>query len=304
MRRLLIQTGFWLLLLFSASVSYGQTPVQVVTKVIDKEFPYTEGQRVRLNGQKADVVIKGWARPTVAVHLRLIAKHPDRAVAEREVAYHQYSLQVDNGQIDLSNRFVIPQSAAKLQSQLKAVYEVSIPVRVLLTLTNSFGDIRLSDLAGDVSVNFEFGKLTLADMGGKLTIVSNYGDIDGRDLAAVLSLKAEKADVALEELGGTVQIQSQYGRLSSALAPTLNALTIDAARTEILVVAKRVPDFKFDVSTANSDIRLPSEFASQLHRQGGKQTFKYQPLSRKPAVIIRNSYNTVIIQDDKTLVGR
>lgn len=292
------------LLLFTASLSFAQTPVQVVTKVIEKEFAYSEGQRIRLAAQKADVIVKGWSRSSVSVRLRLIAKHPDRSVAEHEVAYHQYALKLENGQIDLSNQFVIPQRAAKLQSQLKAVYEVSLPSRMLLTLINSFGDIRLSDIAGDVSVNFEFGKLTLNDIGGKLTIISNYGDVDGHNLAAALTIKAEKADVVLQELGGTVKIQSQYGRLSSELASTLTSLTIEAARTEILVVTKRLSDFRFDVSTAYSEIRLPQEFTSQLSRQSGKQLFKYQLLSRKPEVTIRNSYNTVLIQDDKSLVGR
>ncbi len=58
-----------------------------------------------------------------------LATPPDiseRDLVEREVAYHQYTVQANGSEIELSNRFVIPQRAGKLQSQLKAIYEVNI----------------------------------------------------------------------------------------------------------------------------------------------------------------------------------
>ena len=295
----LINVLLWLPLL-----GRSQTPVQVVTKVIEKDLPYADGQRVRVNAQKADITLKGWNRPTISVKLRLVAKHPDRAVAEREVAYHQYVLQAENGQIELSNRFVIPQRAGKLQSQIKAIYEVSLPTKALVALTNSFGDIRISALAGDLNLNVEFGKLTLDDVGGKLFITSNYGDIDGRNLDASLTLKAEKADVTLRDLGGTVNIQSRYGKLTILPATTLDALKIEAARTEIVVATKRMADFRFDVISTFADIRVPESLTDQLSKYGSKQIFSYQSPGRKPEISIQNSYSTIVIQGEKPLVDR
>ena len=297
--------GWGALLLFLLPlISFSQTPVQVVTQVVEKELPYADGQRIRLNAQKADIVLKGWNRSTVSVKLRLVAKHPDRAVAEREVNYHQYVLQTQNGQIDLSNRFVIPAKAGKLQSQLKVLYEISLPAKALLTLSNSFGDIRLSDLAGDVNLTFEFGKLTLEDIGGKLTIASNYGDVDGRNIAATLTIKAEKADIILRELSGTANLQCRYGKLTVLPAPSLNALKIEAARTEILVATGRLTDFRFDVVSTFGNISLPDEVANQLSKYGSKQVFNYQLPGRKPEIRIQNSYSSVTIQDSKTVVNR
>lgn len=293
-----------LLLFLLPLIARSQSPVQVVTRVIEKEMPYADGQRIRLTAQKADIMLKGWNRPTISVKLRLVAKHPDKAIAEREAAYHQYVLQAEKGQIELSNRFVIPQRAGKLQSQLKAIYEVSLPAKALLTLTNSFGDIRLSDLAGDVNLTFEFGKLTLEDMGGKLSISSNYGDIDGRNSTAVLTLKAEKADVTLRDLGGTASLQSRYGKLTILPSNTLDALKIDAARTEILVSVNRLSDFRFDVISTFADIRVPPEVNDQLSKYGSKQVFGNQPTGRKPEIRIQNSYSPVTIQDGKSVVNR
>ena len=292
------------LLLWLPLLGRSQTPVQVVTKVIEKSLPYIEGQPIQINAQKADVTLKGWNRPMVSVKLRLIAKHPDRAVAEREVAYHQYVLQNGNGQIDLSNRFVIPQQAGKLKSQLKAVYEVSLPAKAQIALANSFGDLQLSNLSSDTNVTFEFGKLTLEDITGKLSVTSNYGDIDGRNLNATLFFKAEKADVTLQELSGTADLHCHYGKLNIQPAITLDALTIDAIRTDVLVSVKRLSDFRFDVSVSSAEIRVPEALSDQLKRQKHKQILSYQPTGHKGTIKVQNSYSNVIIQDEKSLVNR
>ncbi|MFD2572443.1 hypothetical protein ACFSUS_17520 [Spirosoma soli] len=293
-----------LLILCSNVFSLAQTPLQVVTKVVEKDLTYTDGQPIRINAQKADVTLRGWSRSTVAVTLRLIAKHPDRVVAEREVGYHQYVLQANGGQLDLSNRFVIPQRAGKLQSQLKAIYEVNVPAKALINLTNSFGDVRLSGLSGDVTLKFEFGKLSLDDISGKLAITSDYGDIDGRNIDATLTCKAEKADIMLRDLGGKVNLQSRYGKLTLLPSSTLDGLKVEAARTEIVVATKRLSDFSFDVIASFAEIRVPDAVASQLGRYGSKQTFTYQSAARKPEISIQNSYSNIIIQGEKPLVDR
>ncbi|MBC7570194.1 MAG: DUF4097 family beta strand repeat protein [Spirosoma sp.] len=228
----------------------------------------------------------------------------ERALAEREVAYHQYTVQANGSEIKLSNRFVIPQRAGKLQSQLKAIYEVNVPAKALLTLTNSFGDLTLSDLSGDVSLTFEFGKLTLDDIGGKLTISSNYGDIDARNLDAQLTLKTEKADVMLRDLGGTARITSRYDKLTLLPTTSLNKLTVEAARTEITVSTKRLSDFPVRHNTY-APIRVPDSVTGELGKYGGKQTFTYQsPGAAKPEINIQNSYSPVSIQGEKPLVDR
>lgn len=284
---------------------FAQSPVQVVTKVVEKELPYADGQRIRVIAQKADVTLKGWSRPTVSVRLRLVAKHPDRAVAEREVAYHQYTLQPNGSDIELSNRFVIPQRAGKLQSQLKAIYEVSVPAKALIQLANSFGDVRLNNLSGDVTVKFEFGKLSLDDVTGKLTVTSEYGDIDGRGIDATFVCKAEKADISLRDLGGSNHITSRYGKLSIwPNSLTLESLRVDAARTEVTFAPQRVTDFRYDVITTFADIRVPESVAGTLGIHGSRQTFTYKPPGKRVEIVIQNTYSPVTIQSERSFTSK
>lgn len=298
-------TRFLFMLLWFPLIARAQTPVQLVTKVVEKDLPYSAGQVIRLTGQKADITVRGWNRPIVGVRLRLVARHPDRAVAEREVTYQQYTLQASGNTIELANRYAIPSGGGKLQSQLKTIYEVNVPEKAVLALTNSFGDVSLHSLSGDVTLNVEFGQLSLTDMGGKLTITSSYNDITGQTLDAALTLKTEKADVILRNLGGTCRFANRYGRLTLQPNPqTLKALTIEAARTEITLQLRSITDFRYDIITTYADIRVPDTVSDELGKFGGKQTFTYEPPGRKTELIIKNSYANVLIQADKSLVNR
>lgn len=281
-----------------------QAALQVVTKVVEKELPYSAGQRVRLTAEKADVTIHGWNRPVISVRLRLTAKHPDRAVAEREVGYQQYSLQANGNEIELANHYAVPRGAGKVQSQLKAIYDISVPAGASLLLRNTFGDIRLADLTGDTNLTFEFGKLSLEDVGGKTIVRSSYGDIDGRGVDGVLLLTTEKADITLRDLAGRATIKSRYGKLTVVPLPSLTSLAVEAARTEILLATRRISDFQYDVITTFADIRVPEAQQSELGKLGSKQTFTYQPAGRKSLIQVQNSYGNVTIQADKPLVDR
>ncbi|RRA98873.1 DUF4097 family beta strand repeat-containing protein [Larkinella rosea] len=284
------------LLTFVTLSAAAQTRLQVVTKTVEKELAYSVGQRVNLTAQKADITIKGWSKPTVLVRLKLIAKHPEREVAERELGYLNYDIQTRNNTIDLSNRFTIPQRAGAIKGNLKAVYEIWVPMRCPVSLQNTFGDVTLSDLAGDTSLKVEFGKLAIANLSGKTTIVSDYGDIDASELSGFFTIKAEKAEITLRELSGSGTIQSRYGKLSIQPDASLTSLTVQAARTEIFLYPKRMDDFQYEVETSYSTVQVPENYADYLGQFMNKRRFDYQPSGHKPMISITNSYSPVVIQ--------
>ena len=282
------------LLTFVTVSTLAQTRLQVVTKTVEKELAYSVGQRVNLTAQKADITIKGWNKSTVLVRLKLIAKHPEREVAEQELAYLNYDIQTRHNVIDLSNRFTIPQRAGAIKGNLKAVYEIWLPMRCPLSLQNTFGDVSLSDLAGDISLKVEFGKLSLTNLNGKTTVVSDYGDIDATELGGFFTIKAEKAEITLRELSGSGTIQSRYGKLSIQPDASLIALTVQAARTEVFLYPRRLDDFQYEIETSYSTIRVPDVYNDYL--DANKRRFANPVSSHRPTISIKNSYSPVVIQ--------
>ncbi|MGV3557399.1 DUF4097 family beta strand repeat-containing protein [Larkinella arboricola] len=287
------------LLTFFALPAAAQTRLQVVTKTVEKELAYSSGQRVNLTAQKADITIKGWQKSTVLVRLKLIAKHPEREVAERELDYLKYEIQSRNNVIDLSNRFTIPQRVGGLKGNLKAVYEIWLPTRCPVTLNNSFGEVNLSDLSGETVLKLEFGKLSLVNLSGKTIVTSAYGDIEASELSGTFTIRAEKAETVLRELSGSGTIQSRYGKLTVYPTTGLTALSVQAARTEVFVYPKRMDDFQYDIEASYSAIQVPDGYRESL--DANKRRFKYLPSSQKSTITVTNSYSPVVIQP--TLVG-
>ncbi|MBO0932832.1 hypothetical protein [Fibrella aquatilis] len=292
--------GTWLLrLLFFTQYTLAQTKVQVVSKTVEREL--TDISRLIINANKADVSVKGWNKPGISLKIRFVAKHPDRAVAEREVDYLGYDVRTKSGTGELTNRYTIPQTAGKVQSALSVSLELLVPQRCALGITSSFGDLDLSDLGGEVVVKYEFGKLTINNLTGKTTATSAYGDLDGVNTAGQLTLKTDKANVLLRGLSGNANLQCRYGKLTLRPDADLSALTVAATRTDILLLPRRLDDFRYDVRNTYADILVPDALRESLGKFVNKAVFDYEPNPRKPLLRIDNAYSPISIQTLSTV---
>lgn len=282
------------LLLLLAQYTLAQTKVQVVSKTIEREL--TDVNRLVINVNKADLVVKGWSKPGVGLTVRFVAKHPDRAVAEREIDYLSYDLRTKNGTAEITNRYTIPQSAGKVQSGLSVTLELLVPQRMALAITSSFGDLDLSDLGGEVSVKYEFGKLRINNLTGKTTATSAYGDLEASNTAGQLTLKTEKANVLLRSLSGNANLQCRYGKLTIRPDADLSALTVTAARTDIMLAPRRIDDFRYDLRNTYADILVPDALRESLSKFANKAVFDYEPNPRKPLIRIDDAYSPISVQ--------
>lgn len=244
---------------------HAQTKIQVVSKTIEKEIDYREGMSLNISAQKADVRVRGWNRPVVSFKLRLVAKHPERKVAEKELVFMLYTIKT-NLQFEAENRFKVPQSYGEVESNLKAYYEVFVPFRCPVIITNTFGETLAAQLQASLKVSSEFGKITLENLAGRLDIESHYADIEGDKLNVTLNGRLENANVNLIDLGGNGQLQSKYGKLRIVPNNDLNHFKINAARTEVVVEPRSMDDFTFDVETVFSKINVPNTHQDRLKK--------------------------------------
>jgi hypothetical protein len=289
--------GIYVFLAF-CSTTLAQTTLQVVTKVVEKELTYLPGKVIMIRGQKADINVRTWNRAVVGVRLRLVAKNPSRAIAEHDVSYHQYTLQDNGTELDISNRFSIPMRDGPLTSQLKAIFEVSLPANAVLTITNSFGDVTLRDLTGEVSLKAEFGKLTLTNLSGKTLVQTNYGDLLGNDISGAFTARITNADAVFQNLGGTVKLRCvETGKLTIRPNSTaLAALTVEADQVPISLIIKQINSFSYDLRTVfYAAIRVPPGYRSYLTNIRNRSQFGYQPPGNQPLIRISADTGPVTI---------
>lgn len=290
----------WSLLLLLSMTTYAQQ-LQVITKSIQKEIVYSIGSKINLNAKKADIVIKGKATDKISISVKLIAKHTDRSIAEKELSYLNYELKNASGAVDLSNTYEIPKAAGKLKSQVNTIYEITIPNKANLLIINSFGNISVSDFSGELAVKFNFGKLNLADVSGKLNIESSFGDVYAENLDGSFVCKSEKAVVELYNPSGTTLLESKYGSVKLNLFNSLDKLVVNASRSAIEVNIRRFEDFRFDLGTTYSQINTPSAYREFLSNYNNQETLLFDTKSKKPLVQIQNSYSPITLHIDKNL---
>ena len=290
--KILLSTFFLILTLDSL---VAQDKIQVVTKTIARSFAIDDGESLTVRGEKAEIRIRQWNRSEVKLTLRLMAKHPSRRVAEKDLSALRYRIDTDFSEKVIQNFFRIANGAGRLSSNLQAHYELWVPVGCALRVQNRYGNVYLSDLEADVDVTASFGEVHLNQVRGTLALRVDYGDVIGDTVSGAVSGVIRKSNLTLHHLTGKLSLESSYGEVYVSAREQLQELIVDASRTEVTFAATNPASYHYRLSTSYSEIHtaLPGQW-----EDGGvlnsKRTFtSYHP--ELPPVIIRTSFSPIIL---------
>ncbi|MDQ3102202.1 MAG: DUF4097 domain-containing protein [Bacteroidota bacterium] len=285
-----------LVLAFVCTVQ-AQNKIQVVTKIIERTLEVNKGDVLRISAEKATISVKRWEGDHISLKLQLIAKHPDRSVAERELDHLRYVVE-KNGYIhDLGNYFSITKSTDPIRANLKAVYELQIPSDLHLTINAKYADVSLVNTTGRSIVDLEFGRLTLQGVSGEMDVRTLYSDVIGNTLDLALDVKADNTDIQLTRALGSYRIGSSYGHIHIDAAGQLKKVNITAVRTDVTIVARDFWEHDYDINTTYSEIVLPHEWSQQIRTgAAGRVSFEHLTDKRKPIIRVSTSNSPVTIR--------
>jgi hypothetical protein len=289
---------FCLLIILLPEWSAGQTNIQVVTKTIEKSIPYVKGNILNIKGEKAFIEIKGWNENYIKVKIKLIAKHPDRSVAESELKYLKYSITQENNVSRISNYFLSTSIyESKVNSNLKCHYEIYAPYSCSLTISNKFGDTYISNMNTTFDLVQELGNIILNNIKGEVKLTSSYGDIKAENMDALFNCIADKADIDLKDVAGTFNIESDYGKINLSPKGSIKGININSSKTEVTLNLNKMEQFDFKLSTYFSEINVPSDLMSKVTKNlAGKSTFDLKQTAAGPLVNIATSFSPVTIK--------
>lgn len=240
---------------------YAQTMLQVVTKTIEKTFPYKNGYELNIEGEKAEIVVSTWDRNEVKVLLEIVSKHPDREVARADIDKMSYSTEQHGNKIYFRNFIENKASGAKPVSDVKAVYTITLPADCPVYLKNNFGLTQVSDLSKALTINSEFSKINLENIRGKLGVTSRFGDIEGRDIDGDVVLATRRSDITLYDIKGNWNINAQYGVLKffTNPSPELLSLNIEAEKSDVYFFDPQPNFYGYTLTAHYGNITAPSE---------------------------------------------
>lgn len=292
-----------LLYLWLPGAVQAQRKVQVLTRTIEQTLTCPPGTLVRIRAEKASLKVQGWDKPSVQVVLRLSARHPERAIAERELPAARYQIAKKGTTIDLVNYFALPVGAAPVRSDLRAEYIVMMPADNALELINAYGHTDLADLVGRQTLTQDFGKVTLHDLGGSLEATVRYTELTGASLNCVFICRADKSVVQITGAGGTYAISNSYGSVVLEPSDELKSAFIDATRTEVTIAVPQLGLFNYDFSTSQDKLVVPAGYTP--HRTlTGRNTLQVTNAPKLPLIRVSTSYAPIKLQTQPLLIQR
>lgn len=292
-----------LLYLGLLSAVQAQRKVQVLTRTIEQTLPCPTGTLVRIRAEKATLKVQGWDKPSVQVVLRLSARHPERAIAERELPAARYQIAKKGSTIDLVNYFAVPVGAPPVRSDLRAEYTVMMPAGNSLELVNAYGRTELTNLIGRQTVVQDFGEITLQDLRGSMEATVRYTELIGTNLNCAFVCRADKSAVQLTGAGGTYAISNAYGSIIFEPNDELKSAFVDASRTEVTIGVPQLSLYNYNLGTSQGKLVVPASYTSK-RTLTGRNTLQVTNDAKLPLIRVNTSYAPITLQTQPLLIQR
>lgn len=114
----------------------------------------------------------------------------------------------DNGYVLSTNRETLPDDRRrKLQTSLT----VWVPKSVALKISNRFGPVSLTGVAGNHHVVNANGPVTVRNVEGNLEIENKYGPVRVSAIAGDCRIQNKYGPIEVEAIGGKIEIENAYG---------------------------------------------------------------------------------------------
>lgn len=287
------------LLLMLPIIAPAQQILQVVTKKIQKNFPYSVGYEVNVEGERAEMYVETWNKNEVRVEMDLIAKHPDIAIATTELERMKYVTDRVKNKIYIRN--YIDENEGKPSSSMKARYVIYVPADCPVYLKDYFGTVNVSDLANKLRVKSEFTSIGLRNVKGEMDIKTRFGDLIGEQLDGVMRVEGRRSNITLRDLKGQYNIASQYGIIEIFANDRLIDLDIDAEKSNVFFYNDNAEIYSYQLTARHGRIQTPQDinFAS-LVDDANLQQLQFKP-NREfyPSVTITVSFGDIQIRKAK-----
>src|SRR5688572_126613 len=287
-----------LLAIFLSGPVTAQTKIQVVTKTITRKLEYKKDTQLRITAEKAKINVKGWDKNYIGFTLKLIGKHPEREVAEKELEHLQYYLKQTGNVHDLGNYFLIGKGTNQIKANLKAEYEILVPAHLPILINCKFSEIALENTKGRYDIDLEYGQLNLNQVEGEMAMQLVLSDVKSSDTNLILKGKAEKADMDFANASGTYKLENAYGNIRFVAGSGLRGVNIQASRTSVTFLAKNFDNHTYDVATSHAELSLPVQAKPQIKLTSGeKSTYRSFKGKEVPAIKILTTYSPVTIRN-------
>lgn len=301
MSRSKVSIIFFLFLAGCLGLSAQSTTLQVVTKKIEKTFPYKKNYEVNIEGEKAEVVIESWSKNEIKVEMDLIAKHPTKKQAEKDIQFIKHQAELEKNKIYLRNYISVPEGKNKPESSLSARYTITVPEHCPVYLKNQMGKATVNNLSNQFRFRGEFTQIDLFNVQGMIDLKSRFGDIFGRQIGGIVNIYSRRSDINLAELNGSFNLEAYYGVLEIFASKELTDLGITANHSDVFLYNANPQAFGYSLTATNGKINLPNNLnVDLLENTADQKKMQFKPDHEYyPNITISISFGSLQVEKEK-----
>ncbi|MEY3322699.1 MAG: hypothetical protein RLZZ417_2282 [Bacteroidota bacterium] len=233
-----------------------QNAFKIVSKRIDKSFPYQDAYSLNIDGEKAEVSIETWDKPLVLIQMEITAKNQDKELAALDIEKMKYLIQRVKDKLYVRN--YLSDEGENPTSLLKVIYIIKVPPNCPVYLKNNYGIASIKNLNNQIKINSRFSKIGLENIHGNMNIETVFGDLLGTELWGDLTLNSRRSDMFFQKLYGNVNISAEYGLIKLLLDSKLKSLNLNAMNSEVFILGDNPFQMGMDIQVKNGELDFPS----------------------------------------------
>jgi len=235
------------------------TTFQVVTKTMEETNNWNSKQTLEINGENAIIHIATWDQDKIQTTIELIAKHPEKEIAEKDIEVLQYNITSQRKRITINN-FLSVSKESKPASTLKTKLTILVPSNCPLAIKNNFGSIHIEGLQQQLEIDSRFTKISIENIQGEINLNSHLGEIKGKSILANTKITSNRSDIFLEKLSGNITMKAEYGTIQILEDPayTYN-LDLKGNKSDVTILNANSDLNNYALSTSFGTISTPSQ---------------------------------------------
>lgn len=280
----------------------GSAQEHVFTNNISRSIVVAK-RNITIKAEKANIYITEATDDKFIIELKLISKHSNKIVAEKQLNYLKHNLKIKPREILLQNSIVVSNDD-ELTGIVQAEYTLKIPKNKTVSISNSLGKLEINQIEGNFTINTKYGNSLLSHVKGTLNLNANIGELVLKNCDLNGKLETKYLSSYFQICKGSYNITPNLGSLNFGLNKYISKLEVNASGTEVILSNKNCNEFNFDLFSLYGNIflddcNLPYESFIQKDIKDasvGKREIVYINPQIKSTVTIKNKYANISIQ--------
>ena len=235
-------------------------------KSVNKSYKVSSSTYLQLSNSFGKMHVETWERNELKVDIEIVARASSDDRAQELLDRITIDIVDSNPSSSVSFSTSIGNNKSGRNTSFEINYTVSMPATNRLNLKNSFGDVYLGDMTGNVEIDVQYGNLKAGKLTGdsevKLAFGSGYSEIDVMDRG---DLKVSYSKLGVEMIGN-LDVNSSFSTFEAEKAGSIDLVAKygEVEISEIDVLEADVNFSGFELGKVNKSLVLDIDYGGSL----------------------------------------